>query len=78
MTSMRCGTRNAASPLSSDDIALLNPNTRTCPIFRSGRDAELAKAIYRRVPVLIREAKDGQPEENPWGSPVQPNVRHGE
>ena len=35
--------------LSPEDIALLNPNTRTCPIFRSGRDAELAKAIYRRV-----------------------------
>lgn len=53
--------------LSSEDIALLNPNTRTCPIFRSGRDAELTKAIYRRVPVLIKEARDGQPEENPWG-----------
>jgi hypothetical protein len=53
--------------LSPEDIALLNPNTRTCPIFRSRRDAELTKAIYRRVPVLIREASDGQPEENPWG-----------
>ena len=53
--------------LSPEDIALLNPNTRTCPIFRSGRDAELAKAIYRRVPVLIREARDDQPENNPWG-----------
>ena len=53
--------------LSSEDIALLNPNTRTCPIFRSGRDAELTKAIYRRVPVLIKEARDGSPEENPWG-----------
>ena len=53
--------------LSPEDIALLNPNTRTCPIFRSGRDAELAKAIYRRVPVLIREAGDGQLEENAWG-----------
>ena len=53
--------------LSPEDIALLNPNTRTCPIFRSSRDAELAKAIYRRVPVLIREARDGQPEDNPWG-----------
>ena len=53
--------------LSPDDIALLNPNTRTCPIFRSGRDAELAKVIYRRVLALIREARDGQPEENPWG-----------
>ena len=53
--------------LSPDDIALLNPNTRTCPIFRSGRDAELTKAIYRRVPVLIRQARDGQPGKNPWG-----------
>ncbi|WP_298069613.1 N-6 DNA methylase [uncultured Mailhella sp.] len=53
--------------LSPADIALLNPNTRTCPIFRSSRDAELTKAVYRRVPVLIREARDGRPEENPWG-----------
>jgi hypothetical protein len=53
--------------LSSDDVILLNPNTRTCPIFRSSADAELTKAIYRRVPVLIREARDGQPDENPWG-----------
>jgi hypothetical protein len=50
--------------LSAEDIALLNPNTRTCPIFRTKRDAEITKAIYRRVPVLIRE---GPPEENPWG-----------
>ncbi|MBE0448016.1 MAG: N-6 DNA methylase [Actinobacteria bacterium] len=50
--------------LSAEEIALLNPNTRTCPIFRSKRDAELTKSIYRRVPVLIKE---GPPEENPWG-----------
>jgi len=50
--------------LTSEDIALINPNTRTCPIFRTRRDAELTKAIYRRVPVLIREdSRDG----NPWG-----------
>ena len=53
--------------LSPEDIALLNPNTRTCPIFRSRKDAELTKAIYRRVPVLIREPRDGRPAENPWG-----------
>lgn len=29
--------------LSPEDIALLNPNTRTCPIFRSCRDAKLTK-----------------------------------
>ncbi len=53
--------------LSPEDIGLLNPNTRTCPIFRSRRDAELTKAIYRRMPVLIREAQGNRPEENPWG-----------
>lgn len=50
--------------LTAEDIALLNPNTRTCPIFRSRQDAELTKHIYKRVPVLIKESP---PEENPWG-----------
>ncbi len=51
--------------LSAADIALINPNTHTCPIFRSKADAELTKYIYRRVPVLIDEndPKHG----NPWG-----------
>lgn len=53
--------------LSPAEICLLNPNTRTCPIFRSQKDAELTKAVYRRVPVLLREAQGEQPEENPWG-----------
>lgn len=52
--------------LSAEDIALLNPNTRTCPVFRSCRDAELTKAIYRRVPILIHRERDKQPEVNPW------------
>lgn len=38
--------------LSADDIALLNPSTKTCPIFRSRWEADLTKAIYRRTPVL--------------------------
>jgi hypothetical protein len=51
--------------LSSNDFKLLNPNTRTCPIFRSKRDANLTKYIYKRVPVLINETrKEGG---NPWG-----------
>lgn len=52
-------------PLSAEDLALVNPNTRTCPIFRSRRDAELTKAIYRRVPVLIDHAR--REGGNPWG-----------
>ena len=49
--------------LSARDIRLLNPNTRTCPIFRSKRDMLITKAIYEQVPVLIKE---GPVEENPW------------
>lgn len=50
--------------LSADDIALLNPNTLTCPIFRTRRDAAITKQIYERVPVLIQEST-GEPG-NPW------------
>ncbi len=53
--------------LTAEDIALLNPNTRTCPIFRYKQDAELTKYIYRRIPVLMREPRNKQPEENLWG-----------
>jgi hypothetical protein len=59
--------------LSPDEFSLINPNTRTCPVFRSERDAALTKKLYRAAPVLIREAvtdDDGnllQPEVNPWG-----------
>jgi hypothetical protein len=52
--------------LSGQDIRLLNPNTRTCPIFRTRRDADLTKAIYRRVPILIDRTRKG-PTGNPWG-----------
>lgn len=51
--------------LSAEDFALLNPNTRTCPIFRTRRDAEITKGIYRRVPVLIDQGKGSAG--NPWG-----------
>ncbi len=37
------------------DFLLLNPNTKTCPIFRSKQDAELNKLIYQRIGVLKNE-----------------------
>jgi hypothetical protein len=49
--------------LTPDEFRLINPNTRTCPVFRSERDAELTKKIYHTAPVLIA---DGPPERNPW------------
>ncbi|KPC60651.1 Eco57I restriction-modification methylase domain-containing protein [Streptomyces chattanoogensis] len=45
------------------DIDRINPNTGTCPIFRTRRDAEITLDIYRSVPVLIKE---GDPNGNPW------------
>ncbi len=52
-------------PLTAADMKLLNPNTRTCPIFRTRRDADLTKAIYKRVPILIdQHRKHGG---NAWG-----------
>src|SRR5262249_44929328 len=41
--------------LSTDDIARINPNTLTAPVFRSRIDAELVTKMYARVPVLIDE-----------------------
>jgi hypothetical protein len=57
--------------LSNDDFRLVNPNTLTCPIFRSQVDANLAKQIYGNVPVLIREADEVGDLENPWGISFQ-------
>lgn len=49
--------------LSPEDLDLLNPNTRTTPVFRTCTDAELTKKIYSLVPVLENE-RMGQ---SPWG-----------
>lgn len=62
--------------LTPDEFRLINPNTLTCPVFRSAHDAELTKKLYSTAPVLIREAewqgtgkgaKLIEPEVNPWG-----------
>ncbi|HBO3044340.1 TPA: N-6 DNA methylase [Pseudomonas aeruginosa] len=49
--------------LTPDEFRLINPNTLTCPVFRSERDAELTKKLYRATPVLINESQEGG---NPW------------
>ncbi|MBK3591190.1 Eco57I restriction-modification methylase domain-containing protein, partial [Streptomyces sp. MBT51] len=51
--------------LTPEEITLLNPNTGTCPVFRSRRDAEITLGIYRRVPVLLNESDKANG--NPWG-----------
>ena len=55
--------------LKADAISLLNPNTRTAPLFRSSADAELTDKIYRKVPVLQRAANSA--EHDPWTAKFQ-------
>ena len=50
--------------LSPAEIRLLNPNSLTCPVFRTREDADLSIEMYRRVPVLI-SAETGA-NGNPW------------
>jgi hypothetical protein len=60
--------------MSKSDIAAINPNTRTAPVFRSQADAELTKEIYARVPVLIDESKSK--EGNRWGVEFHTRIWH--
>ena len=53
--------------LSLADFELFNPNTRNCPVFRSGYDMKIARKMYSRSGILWREASEHEPEQNPWG-----------
>jgi hypothetical protein len=55
------------------EIATINPNTQTAPIFRSRADADLTRAIYGTMPVLMNDALGtalGQ-HGNPWNLEFQ-------
>jgi N-6 DNA Methylase/Eco57I restriction-modification methylase len=49
--------------LSPEQIAAINPNTRTAPVFRSRRDAELTARMFSQSSTFVVEGKFG---ENPW------------
>jgi hypothetical protein len=60
--------------LSSEDISLCNPNSMTCPLFRSRVDADLTRSIYKRSPVLISE--ESPASHNPWGIRYMTQMYH--
>ena len=60
--------------LSPADLQMLNPNTRTCPTFRSRRDADINIAMYQRAGILVRDA-DGEGG-NPWRVTVRTRLWH--
>lgn len=53
---------NRIYTLRTEDFALLNPNTKTCPVFRTSRDAKLTNKIYRSGKILINDVTG----DNPW------------
>lgn len=53
---------NRIYKLETADFAKLNPNTKTCPVFRTSKDAVLTKKLYNSAPILINE----ETGENPW------------
>ncbi|MCB1469492.1 MAG: type II DNA modification enzyme, partial [Rhizobiaceae bacterium] len=58
--------------LSPSEIATINPNTRTAPVFRTHAEAKLAAKLYAHAPVLIREQLREQGGDiNPWGITFQ-------
>ena len=52
--------------LSPVEIAAVNPNTKTVPVFRTRSDAELTAKFYARAPILLADAPKGGEERNPW------------
>lgn len=48
--------------LKTSEFAMLNPNTKTCPVFRTRKDAEITSRIYRNSSILINDKS----ECNPW------------
>lgn len=44
--------------LTPEEFRLINPNTLTCPVFRSERDAELAKKLYSATSIWIQDWDD--------------------
>ena len=59
--------------LEKSDFTLLNPNTRTCPTFRSRRDADLNLLIYRKAGIF---SEDGIKPSNPWQIEVRTRLWH--
>jgi len=58
---------NRKFTLTPADFQLINPNTLTCPVFRSRMDAEITRKIYSKTPVLIRQEREGSKGVNKWG-----------
>ena len=64
--------------LSAEDIARINPNTKTAPVFRSRADAELTAKIYARARPLIdsNQGEEIGQKGNPWNVDIHSRFIH--
>jgi len=50
-----------------DDFKELNPNTLTCPVFKTRHDAELIRHLYKQTPIFLKKnANTNQELVNAW------------
>ena len=54
--------------LNTGDFARFNPNTRTCPVFRTSFDAKLTQKIYSNASVIFNERAEYENERSYWGA----------
>lgn len=62
---------NRIYSIQTKDFAKLNPNTKTCPVFRTSKDANLTAKIYRTSHIIENENTG----ENPWNVRIS-NLMH--
>lgn len=59
---------NRIYTLQTSDFTRLNPNTKTCSVFRTSRDAKLTAKIYRHSQILFNETTGANPWQVRFGS----------
>ena len=62
---------NRIYTLETADFEKLNPNSKTCPIFRTSHDANITAKIYNKCPIIQNEKTNT----NPWNVRIS-NMMH--
>jgi hypothetical protein len=54
-----------ASEMTPAEFGVVNPNTGTAPVFRTKKDADLTRGLYREFPILVDRRRVHQPKQWP-------------
>ena len=61
---------NRIYTIETKEFKILNPNTKTCPVFRTSHDAQLTAKIYRHSTILLNEQTGANPWQVKFGSMI--------